>query len=100
MNVNNVQRFRDILNSTESLMKEYHKEKTYEALVKIIQKVASNSISLMVCGEFKRGKSTFINAFLDEEICPTDGHIATAAVSVIKYGPIKKVVRYYSDEGS
>ncbi len=99
MNVNNVQRFRDILNSTESLMKEYHKEKTYEALVKIIQKVASNSISLMVCGEFKRGKSTFINAFLDEEICPTDGHIATAAVSVIKYGPIKKVVRYYSDEG-
>lgn len=99
MNVNNIQRFRDIINSTESLMKEYHKEKTYEALGAIMQKVDANAMSLMVCGEFKRGKSTFINAFLDEEICPTDGHIATAAVSVIKYGPRKKAIRYYSDEG-
>ena len=80
-------------------MKEYHKEKTYEALTSIMQKVSANSMSLMVCGEFKRGKSTFINSFLNEEICPTDGHIATAAVSVIKYGARKKVTRYYSDEG-
>ena len=52
----------------------------------------------MVCGEFKRGKSTFINALLDMSLCPTDEHIATSTVSIIKYGEKQKVTRFYDTE--
>ena len=51
----------------------------------------------MVCGEFKRGKSSFINAFLEQELCPVDTNIATAAVSIIKYGEKVRITRQFGD---
>ena len=51
----------------------------------LFSKLSSNQTTIMVCGEFKRGKSTFINALLDMPLCPTDEHIATSTVSIIKY---------------
>lgn len=59
--------------------------------------VSSDSVSALVCGEFKRGKSSFINAFLGEDLCPTDAGIATSVVSIIKYGKERKVIRLYGD---
>ena len=51
----------------------------------LFSKLSSNQTTIMVCGEFKRGKSTLINALLDMPLCPTDEHIATSTVSIIKY---------------
>jgi len=59
--------------------------------------IASAPVCLLVCGEFKRGKSTFVNALIGRNLCATDTDICTSVVSVINYGPKEKIVRYYGD---
>ena len=57
----------------------------------------SKRTSVLFCGEFKRGKSSLINAILKDNLCPTDIGIATAVVTRIMYGPTKRAIRYYGD---
>lgn len=93
----NISRFNSIISKIEPLYKEQHKEGDIEAMKKMVQKASVKDVSVLVCGEFKRGKSSFINAFIGESICPTDPGIATSVVSIIKYGPLRKVSRVYGD---
>ncbi len=93
----NISRFETIISKIEPLYKAYHRDSDVETMKKLLQKASINSVSVLICGEFKRGKSSFINAFLDENICPTDHGIATSVVSIIEYGPIRKVTRFYGD---
>lgn len=93
----NIIRFNTIIKRVTPLLKSHHKESDIEQLSKMMETVSSNSVSVLVCGEFKRGKSSFINAFLGEELCPTDAGIATSVVSNIKYGKKRKVTRLYGD---
>ena len=59
--------------------------------------VLSKKTSVLFCGEFKRGKSSLINALLKDNLCPTDIGIATAVVTRIMFGPTKKAIRYYGN---
>lgn len=93
----NIIRFNTIIKRVTPLLKSHHKESDIEQLSKMMETVSSNSVSVLVCGEFKRGKSSFINAFLGEELCLTDAGIATSVVSNIKYGKKRKVTRLYGD---
>lgn len=93
----NIARFKAIIDRVTPLLKNHHKEGEVEQLSRMWELVSSNSVSVLICGEFKRGKSSFINAFLGEELCPTDAGIATSVVSIIKYGKERKVTRYYDD---
>lgn len=93
----NIVRFNALLKKITPVLKNHHKESDIEQLSKMMGTVSSDSVSVLVCGEFKRGKSSFINAFLGEELCPTDAGIATSVVSVIKYGKKYKVTRLYGD---
>ena len=54
-------------------------------------------MTVLVCGEFKRGKSTFINALIGRRLCPTDTDICTSVSSIISYGETPSVTRYYGD---
>lgn len=65
----------------------------------MIRQANRNDVVVMVCGEFKKGKSSFINSLLEVEICAVDEDIATASISIIKYGETQKVVRYYDNNG-
>lgn len=56
-----------------------------------------NSTSVLFCGEFKRGKSSLVNAIIGEKLCPTAIGIATSVVSIIRYGTAKKAYRYYGN---
>lgn len=44
------------------------------------QKLRENAYTVLVVGEAKRGKSTFVNALIGRDILPTDVDIATAQV--------------------
>lgn len=90
-------RFKTIVSKLEPFYNTQHKDSDIENMKKMLQKASVNEVSAIVCGEFKRGKSSFINAFLGEDICPTDAGIATSVVSIIKYGETKKVTRIYGD---
>ncbi|MDY7008690.1 MAG: dynamin family protein [Cyanobacteriota bacterium] len=52
---------------------------------------------LMVLGDMKRGKSTFLNALIGENILPSDVNPCTALLTVLRYGTEKKVTIYFND---
>lgn len=47
--------------------------------------LANDFFTVVVLGEFKRGKSTFINALLGEDLLPTDVLPETATINAIMY---------------
>ncbi|MEO6951921.1 MAG: tetratricopeptide repeat protein, partial [Polyangia bacterium] len=51
-----------------------------------------------VMGEFNAGKSTFVNAFLGEEVAPMGVTPTTATVNLLKYGAERKGRVHYHDE--
>ncbi|BAZ08497.1 hypothetical protein NIES4071_03020 [Calothrix sp. NIES-4071] len=52
---------------------------------------------LMVLGDMKRGKSTFLNALIGERILPSDVNPCTAILTVLRYGAEKKVTVHFDD---
>ncbi len=61
------------------------------------RKLEEEAFNLVVLGEFKRGKSTFINALLGRQILPTAIVPLTSVVTILRYGQELKVeVQYLS----
>ena len=56
------------------------------AIDNALTRVETNSFEIAVVGEFKRGKSTLINALLGKEILPADIVPTTATLNRITYG--------------
>ncbi len=68
------------------------------ALVKdMIKRVEENSFSIAVVGEFKRGKSTFINALLGKDILPSDILPCSATLNRVTYGVKPNVLIKFKD---
>jgi signal recognition particle receptor subunit beta len=44
------------------------------------------TVNVVVVGEFKQGKSSFINALLNAQVCPVDDDIATAVPTSVRFG--------------
>lgn len=52
---------------------------------------------LLVLGDMKRGKSTFLNALMGENLLPSDVNPCTAVLTILRYGPEKKVTVHFND---
>jgi replication fork clamp-binding protein CrfC len=55
---------------------------------------------LMVLGDMKRGKSTFLNALIGENILPSDVNPCTALLTVLRYGQEKKVTVHFKTDSN
>ncbi len=70
-------------------LKEYSEELDLNNAAKsigdTIEKVANEHFEVAIVGEFKRGKSTLINALLGEEVLPADVLPATATLNRVTY---------------
>lgn len=66
-------------------------KKIADNLGEISEKLIENRFHLVVLGQFKRGKSTFINSIIGEPILPTSVVPLTSIVTMIKYGQQKKI---------
>jgi GTPase SAR1 family protein len=62
-----------------------------------IQKLQANRFHLVVLGQFKRGKTTFINALLGEELLPVGVVPVTSVVTLIRYGTETRCEVVFSD---
>ncbi|MGF1471054.1 MAG: dynamin family protein [Rubrobacteraceae bacterium] len=54
------------------------------SLERYLQKLRENTYKVMVVGEAKRGKSTFVNALIGRDVLPTDVDVATSQVFNIR----------------
>ncbi|MEA5601025.1 dynamin family protein [Nostoc sp. UHCC 0252] len=70
------------LNMTQS-------EKALQQLETLVQ---SDSFKVLVLGEFKRGKSTFINALLGEKVLPAYARPCTAIINEVKWGDNRRAL--------
>ena len=57
-----------------------------------IRKQKDSPLTLVVCGEFKRGKSSLINAILGEDVVTTDITTETITTNTISYGAHKNEI--------
>lgn len=65
----------------------------------MLKTLSSNVFRLVVMGEIKKGKSSFINALLGEpELLPTNVDIATSTVFKIVYGTTERFTVFYFPE--
>ena len=67
----------------------------------LIQALSSNVFRLVVMGEVKKGKSSFINALLGRpDLSPTEVDVATSTVFKFVHGPAERVTAFFlADEG-
>jgi len=77
----------DRIERMESLSSLRESGKVRENLAEIREKLSQNRFHLVVIGQFKRGKSTFINSIIGDRLLPTSVVPLTSIVTLLKYGP-------------
>jgi len=82
------------LRQLRSFSEKLNIEKSIQLLDDVLKRIENDSFSVAVVGEFKRGKSTFINALLGKEILPSDILPCSATLNRVTYGlkPVVKVL--------
>ncbi len=61
------------------------------------EKVQTNTFNLVVVGQFKRGKTSLINALLGAEILPVAVVPLTSIVTIMTYGEALRIKVYFND---
>jgi replication fork clamp-binding protein CrfC len=72
-------------------------DRDIEDLEKTSKNLREGVFRLLVLGDMKRGKSTFLNALIGENLLPSDVNPCTALLTLLRYGPEKKVTVYFND---
>jgi len=91
-------RMRDGLCEVAERLDSAVREETVRHLDALRAKLREEAFNLVVLGQFKRGKSTFINALLGANILPTAIVPLTSVVTILRFGPELKVeVRFLNE---
>ena len=94
------QQLTSLLTKTRSLFEKHNRPDLVTGIDQQLPRLLRKERTVMVCGEFKRGKSSLVNALLDNSgLCPVDIDIATDVVSLIRYGEQARVIRRFGKIG-
>ena len=88
-------RLTGIIQEASGLVQKLDMEHCAQTLQQLRQKISSDTFKIMVMGNFKNGKSTFINALLGQEILPAYAVPTTAIINEIKYGEKPKAILHF-----
>nr|WP_041595780.1 dynamin family protein [Halanaerobium hydrogeniformans] len=92
----------ELFNKAEELdyfIEEYDNQGLEKLLLEQKEKLKQSHFNLTVLGQFKRGKSTLINALINEELLPSGVLPLTAIITKLYYGEEKKAeVVFLNDE--
>ena len=72
-------------------------ERDIQDITTASQNLRGGVFRLLVLGDMKRGKSTFLNALIGENLLPSDVNPCTALLTILRYGSEKKVTVYFND---
>ena len=93
----NRQKLQTIFDDARQLFTELDARTELQQMIKTADTLNRDSFKVLVVGEFKRGKSTFINALLGEEVLPAFATPCTAVINEIKYSEEKKAVLHFAE---
>ncbi len=93
----NRQKLQDIFSEARQLFNDLDIQVEMQQMLKNADSLNRESFKVLVVGEFKRGKSTFINALLGEEVLPAFATPCTAVINEIKYSEEKKAVLHFAN---
>ena len=91
----NRSRLQNIYADADALLERLKMAAERKALATARANLDADTFKVLVLGEFKRGKSTFINALLGEEVLPSFAIPCTAVINEIKYAETKRAVLYF-----
>lgn len=104
VNISSYSSFREMMNElSENLdqLKEYCSdlglENTAKSISDTVEKNGKERFEVAIVGEFKRGKSTLINALLGQEVLPADVLPATATLNRVTYSTEPYVMVEFKD---
>ncbi|MBD1944371.1 dynamin family protein [Coleofasciculus sp. FACHB-712] len=81
-----------LLQDTINFSKTHHWDNIIKRLEKAETRLSESKVFVVVCGEFKQGKSSLLNAFLnDNGLFPVDVDIATNLISTIIFGSSEQI---------
>ena len=63
----------------------------------ISEKLNADVFLLVVVGQFKRGKTTFINALLGENLLPTAIIPLTSIITILRYGDKLRIIAFFEN---
>ena len=87
----------NIIESVAKLENIAANERIKTAVQLIAKKLNSDVFSLVVVGQFKRGKTTFINALLGEDLLPTAITPLTSIITVLRYGDKLRITAFFEN---
>ena len=74
------------LDEGRRLAERHHRPDLGQHLEQARRRLEEQVLGVAIVGEFKRGKSTLVNALLQTDVCPTDADIVTAVPTVVRFG--------------
>lgn len=77
---------REVLDQLASVADRHTERHLAEVLRGTSARLAEHRFNLVVFGEFKRGKSTLVNALIGHEVLPTALTPLTSAITIVRYG--------------
>ena len=67
-------------------------ESKARTIIQVAEKLSNNDFRIIFCGEFKRGKSTLINAILGQKALPMKVAPCTGVITEVKFSQDPKVL--------
>lgn len=86
-----------VLDRIEWLARTYGNPQLAALIGEASDRLKLNAFNLVVLGQFKRGKSSLINALLGENVLPTGVIPLTSIVTRIRYGPVREMEVRFND---
>jgi GTP-binding protein EngB required for normal cell division len=83
----------------EHLLRTRESTQRAEQCQALTSKLAEDRFTLAVVGQFKRGKSSLMNAIIGREILPTGVLPLTSAITILRFGPRERLLVAREDLG-
>lgn len=87
----------ELLNETETICRQYRLDSLLQQIKQIRQLVYNNTIDISVFGQFKAGKSSFLNNIIGKAILPTGVIPVTSILTYIYYGLTERAYIDYKE---
>jgi GTPase Era involved in 16S rRNA processing len=86
------QQIADLVREGKQIMQGLKDEAGAERCQDLLVKLAEDRFNLVVVGQFKRGKSSLMNAIIGKSLLPTGLLPLTSAITALCYGPQEKII--------